>query len=49
MMISGIATSAWLIDFCQSQGHIALRVEKSFKKFYVRYQDLIENTRGQLR
>ena len=26
-----------------SQGYIALRLEKSFKKFYDRYQDLIEN------
>ena len=25
-----------------SQGYIALRLEKSFKKFYGRYQDLIE-------
>ena len=33
-------TSAWLIDFCQ--GYIALRLEKSFKKFYGRYQNLIE-------
>ena len=40
MMISDIATSAWLIDL--SQGYIALRLEKSFKKFYGRYQDLIE-------
>ena len=38
MMILDISTSAWLIDFC----HKALRLEKSFKKFYGRYQDLIE-------
>ena len=36
IMISDIATSAWLIDFCH------LRLEKSFKKFYGRYQDLTE-------
>ena len=42
MMISDIATSAWLIDRLLSQGYIALRLEKSFKKFYGRYQDLIE-------
>ena len=35
MRISDIATSAWLIDFC----HKAI---ESFKKFYGRYQDLIE-------
>ena len=35
-MILDIATSAWLIDFCH------LRLEKSFKKFYGRYQDIIE-------
>ena len=39
MINSGIATSAWMIDL---QGYIALRLEKSFKKFYGRYQDLIE-------
>ena len=39
MMISDIATSAWLIDYK------ALRLEKSFKKFYGRYQDLIEKYR----
>ena len=31
-----------LVDRILSQGHIALRLEKSFKKFYGRYQDLIE-------
>ena len=31
-----------LVDRLLSQGYIALRVEKSFKKFYGRYQDLIE-------
>ena len=41
MMISDIATSAWLIDFCH-KAYIALRLEKSFKKFYGRYRDLIE-------
>ena len=41
MMISDIATNDWLIDFC----HKALRLEKSFKKFYGRYQDLIEKYR----
>ena len=40
MMISDIATSAWLIDFCHKAA--ALRLEKSFKKFYGSYQDLIE-------
>ena len=40
MMISDIATSAWLTDFCHKA--IALRLEKLFKKFYGRYQDLIE-------
>ena len=42
MRISDIATSAWLIDRLLSQGYRALRLEKSFKKFYGRYQDLIE-------
>ena len=40
MRISDIATSAWLIDFCHKA--ISLRLEKSFKKFCGRYQDLIE-------
>ena len=31
-----------LVDRLLSQGYIALRPEKSFKKFYGRYQDLIE-------
>ena len=31
-----------LVDRLQSQSYIALRLEKSFKKFYDRYQDLIE-------
>ena len=31
-----------LVNRLQSQGYIALRLEKSFKKFYGRYQDLIE-------
>ena len=31
-----------LDDRLLSQGYIALRLEKSFKKFYGRYQDLIE-------
>ena len=31
-----------LVDRLLSQGEIALRLEKSFKKFYSRYQDLIE-------
>ena len=31
-----------LVDRLLSQGYIALRLEKSFKKFYDRYQDLIE-------
>ena len=31
-----------LVDRLHSQGYIALRLEKSFKKFYGRYQDLIE-------
>ena len=42
MMISDIATSSWLIDFCHKAILIVLRLEKSLKKFYVRYQDLIE-------
>ena len=41
MMISVVATSA-LVDQLLSKGYIALRLEKSFKKFYGRYQDLIE-------
>ena len=42
MMISDIATNAWLIDFC----HKAIKpFIKSFKKFYGRYQDLIEKYR----
>ena len=32
----------YLVDRLLSQGYIALRLEKSFKKFYGRYQDLIE-------
>ena len=39
MMISDIATNAWLIDFCHKA------IKKSFKKFYGRYQDLIEKYR----
>ena len=31
-----------LVDRFLSQGHIALRLEKSFKKFYGRYQDIID-------
>ena len=31
-----------LVDRLLSLGYIALRLEKSFKKFYGRYQDLIE-------
>ena len=31
-----------LVDRLLSQGYIVLRLEKSFKKFYGRYQDLIE-------
>ena len=31
-----------LVDRLLSQGYIALRLQKSFKKFYGRYQDLIE-------
>ena len=31
-----------LVDRLLSQGYIALRLEKSFMKFYGRYQDLIE-------
>ena len=31
-----------LVDQLLSQSYIALRLEKSFKKFYGRYQDLIE-------
>ena len=37
MMILDIVRSAWLI-----LGYIALQLEKSFKKFYGRYQDLLE-------
>ena len=32
----------YLVDRPLSQGYIALRLEKSFKKFYGRYQNLIE-------
>ena len=38
MMVLDIVRSAWLIHFCYK----VLRLEKSFKKFYSRYQDLIE-------
>ena len=31
-----------LVDRLLSQGYIASRLEKSFKKFYSRYQDLID-------
>ena len=31
-----------LVDRLLSQGHIALRLEKPFKKFYGRYQDITE-------
>ena len=31
-----------LVDRLLSQGYIALRLEKPFKKFYGRYQDLIK-------
>ena len=31
-----------LVDRLLSQGYRALRLEKSYKKFYGRYQDLIE-------
>ena len=31
-----------LVDRLLSQGYMALRLEKSFKKFYGRYQNLIE-------
>ena len=34
-----------LVDRLLSQGYKALRLEKSFKKFYGRYQDLIEKYR----
>ena len=40
MMISDIATTS--VDQLLSQDYIALRLEKSFKKFYGKYQDLIE-------
>ena len=35
-----------LVDRLLSQGYRALRLEKSFKKFYSRYQDLIEKYQG---
>ena len=35
----------YLVDRLLSQGYKALRLEKSFKKFYGRYQDLIEKYR----
>ena len=38
MKILDITTSAWLINLCDK----ALWLEKSFMKFYGRYQDLIE-------
>ena len=34
-----------VVDRLLSQGYRALRLEKSFKKFYGRYQDLIEKYR----
>ena len=45
-MILDIVTSAWLICFCrkaiQPCGFRLYRLEKSFKKLYGRYKDLIE-------
>ena len=38
-----------LVDRLLSQGHIALRLEKSFKKFHGRYQDLIEKYQRSLK
>ena len=38
-----------LADRLLSQGYIALRLEKSFKKFYGRYQDLIEKFQRSVR
>ena len=38
-----------LVDRLLSQGYIALRLEKSFKKFYGRYQDLIEKYQGSVK
>ena len=31
-----------LVDRLLSQGYMALKLEKSFKKFYGRYKDLVE-------
>ena len=46
LMISDIAVSAWLIDLC----HMAIySLEKSFKKFYGRYQELIERYQGSVK
>ena len=38
-----------LVDRLLSQGYIALRLEKSFKKFYGRYQDLIDKYQGSVK
>ena len=40
MMILDIVISTCLIDFCHNA--FVLQLEKSFKKFFDRYQDLIE-------
>ena len=41
MMTLDIASSAWLSPYW-SKGYTAPGLEKSFKKFYGRYQDLLE-------
>ena len=40
--ITTLLVLIFLVDRLLSQGYRALRLEKSFKKFYGRYQDLIE-------
>ena len=42
MMILDMACHKCLVDQLLSQGFLALKLKKSFKKFYGRYQDLIE-------
>ena len=42
MMISKLSPQVPQVDRLLSQGYTALRLKKSFKKLYGRYQDLIE-------
>ena len=42
VLFGSVVEGKCLVGRLLSQGYIALRLEKSFKKFYGRYQDLIE-------